>query len=118
MLVATATTYFFAAALATDCAVPRDCIFFHHLENCALRVGDLKLVRAGKAAPWEFYDLATDRCEQHDLAAAQPEKVKELAARWEQLEAEFRKQAGPPEPGNKGKRKKQKAAKPGDPRED
>ena len=108
----------FAAALATDCAVPRDCIFFHHLENCALRVGDLKLVRAGKAAPWEFYDLATDRCEQHDLAAAQPEKVKELAARWEQLEAEFRKQAGPPEPGNKGKRKKQKAAKPGDPRED
>jgi hypothetical protein len=26
----------------------RDYIYFHHLDNCALCVGDLKLVRAGK----------------------------------------------------------------------
>jgi arylsulfatase len=98
----------FAAALAQDCALPRDCIFFHHLDNCALRVGDRKLVRAGKEAPWELYDLATDRCEQHDLAAAQPEKVQELAARWEKLEADYRKQAGPLPPEEKQRKKKQK----------
>ena len=33
--------------------------------------------------PWELYDLAHDRTETHDLAAAQPDKVKELAAAWQ-----------------------------------
>ena len=33
--------------------------------------------------PWELYDMATDRTEMHNLADKQPEKVKELAARWE-----------------------------------
>ncbi len=95
----------FAAALGRDCPVPRDYIYFHHMDNSALRIGDLKLVRAGKDEPWELYDLATDRGEQHNLAAAQPGKVKELVARWEQLEADFRKQAGPSPAGGKGKKK-------------
>jgi arylsulfatase len=87
----------FAAALASDRTSPRDYIYFHHLDNCALRVGDLKLVRAGKDAPWELYDLATDRCEQRDLAGQQPGKVRQLSARWEKLETKFRAQGGPPE---------------------
>jgi arylsulfatase A-like enzyme len=48
-----------------------------------VRVGDWKLVRKGAAGPWELYDLARDRTEMNDLAAAQPEKAKALAATWE-----------------------------------
>ena len=32
---------------------------------------------------WELYDLASDRTEIRDLAAAQPERVRELAGAWE-----------------------------------
>lgn len=58
-------------------------LFWEHEGNAAVRHGDLKLVRTGRNGPWELYDLKTDRTEQHDLAAAQPEKVKELAAEWQ-----------------------------------
>ena len=33
--------------------------------------------------PWELYDMEKDRAELNDLAAAQPEKAKELAAQWD-----------------------------------
>jgi len=52
----------------------------------ALRDGDWKLVRhpgGGQAGPWQLFDLATDVSEQNDLAARQPERVAELAAKWE-----------------------------------
>ena len=32
----------------------------------------------------ELYDLEADRTERHDLAAQQPEIVRELAAKWDQ----------------------------------
>ena len=34
-------------------------------------------------AEWELYDLRTDPTEMHDLAAAHPERVQELAAAWD-----------------------------------
>ena len=37
---------------------------------------------AGK--PWELYDLSCDRAEMNDLAAKQPERVKEMSAQWNQ----------------------------------
>ena len=49
----------------------------------------MKIVAAGKNAPWELYDLKTDRCEENDLAAQQPDLVQKLAAQWEQHKAEF-----------------------------
>ena len=58
-------------------------LFWEHEGNAAVRMGDLKLVRTGRNGPWELYDVKADRTEQHDLAAAQPEKVKELAAEWQ-----------------------------------
>ena len=58
-------------------------LFWEHEGNAAVRHGDLKLVRTGRNGVWELYDLKADRTEQHDLAAAQPEKVKELAAEWQ-----------------------------------
>jgi arylsulfatase A-like enzyme len=53
--------------------------------NNAVRRGNLKLVRIGKAAP-ELYDLSVDISESKNLAAEKPEVVKELAAaiaEWE-----------------------------------
>jgi len=58
-------------------------LFWEHEGNAAVRLGDMKLVRTGRNGPWELNDLKTDRTEQHDLAAAQPEKVTELATEWQ-----------------------------------
>ena len=63
--------------------IERDAIFWEHEGNAAVRVGDMKLVRFGRNGAWELYDLAKDRTEQNDLAAAHSEKVKEFAAKWE-----------------------------------
>jgi arylsulfatase A-like enzyme len=82
-------------AFSRDGAVQRDYVFWHHERNRALRVGDWKLVSARlDADQWSLYHLATDRAESHDLAAREPERVRELAARWQQLEDGFRRDAG------------------------
>jgi arylsulfatase len=67
--------------------VERESLWWLHEGNRAIRVGDWKLVSAGKGGAWELYDLAKDRAETKDLAGEMPEKVKELAARWEALTA-------------------------------
>ena len=69
-------------ALAKDETIARDSLWWLHEGNRAVRVGDWKLV-AAKDDPWELYDLKTDRAEQHNLAAKQPDKVKELAQVWQ-----------------------------------
>jgi arylsulfatase len=63
--------------------IQRDALFWEHEGNAAVRVGDWKLVRLGRNGPWELYDLKADRTELHDLALAQPERAKELAAKWD-----------------------------------
>ncbi|MFM7243287.1 MAG: arylsulfatase [Planctomycetaceae bacterium] len=60
----------------------RDAIFWEHEGNAAVRVGDLKLVRSGRDGPWELYNLAADRTEQHDLVAERPADAADLAATW------------------------------------
>jgi arylsulfatase len=62
--------------------VDRDAIYWEHEGNRAVRVGDLKLV-AKHGQPWSLYDVAKDRVESNDLAAKMPEKVKELAAKYD-----------------------------------
>lgn len=47
----------------------------------AIRIGDLKAVRAGKK--WELYDLGKDPTEMKDLSATMPDKAKEMGAMWE-----------------------------------
>jgi arylsulfatase A-like enzyme len=81
-------------AFAKDGTVNHEFIYFHHLDNRAIRVGDWKLVAKGKDGPWELYDLKTDRCEQKDLAEQYPEKVRELSSLWHTCEDRFRSQAG------------------------
>lgn len=50
------------------------------------RLGDWKIVWGKRqAAPvaWQLFDLSKDPAEQHDLAAEQPAKLKELAEAWQ-----------------------------------
>jgi arylsulfatase len=68
---------------ARDGSVSHDYFWWYHEDNRAVRVGDWKLVSAGKASPWELYDLRTDRCEMKDLARQQPERVGELEKVWQ-----------------------------------
>jgi arylsulfatase len=57
-------------------------IFWEHEGNRAVRDGSWKLV-ARNGGAWELYDMRTDRTEQSDLAAIQPDLVRQLAASWE-----------------------------------
>jgi len=57
-------------------------IFWEHEGNKAVRLGHWKLV-AKHNRPWELYDIAADRPEAHDLAAKEPDRVKELAVAWD-----------------------------------
>jgi len=92
-------------AFARDGAVTRDGLFFHHEGNRALRVGDYKLVSAREDGDaWELYNLGSDRCEQHDLAARQPDRVRGMAAQWQRMQDGFVRDAGStgePGPGAK-----------------
>jgi arylsulfatase len=82
-------------------AVDREAIYWEHEGNAAVRVGDLKLVRAGRTGAWELYDLAADRTEQHDLAAERPAEVAALAARWQSWAERVHAEPAPERPKKK-----------------
>lgn len=75
--------------LAKDNSVPHEYLWWYHIGNRALRVGDWKLVAADQS-PWELYDLRSDRSETRNLAAREPERVRELERAWVQHMEEFR----------------------------
>jgi arylsulfatase len=66
-----------------DRPIDRDAIYWEHEGNRAVRAGDWKLVAKGPGGKWELYNIPADRAEANDLAAKQPEKVKELRQKWE-----------------------------------
>lgn len=72
----------FTSAFVKDAPQPGRMIWWLHEGNRALRVGDWKIVAAGKDARWELYNLKVDRAESKNLAGQMPEKVRELAALW------------------------------------
>lgn len=85
--------------LDRDVVIPREYLYWHHEGNRALRVGDWKVVsEAENNATWELYNLRTDRIESNDLAGQHPERVREMAALWDRLDAEFRRHSGHQEP--------------------
>ena len=78
-----------APAFQRDGTAPHEYLYFNHIHNRAIRVDDWKLIATGIDGPWELYDLSTDRCEQKNLAAAQPERARKLAAMWAERDTDF-----------------------------
>ena len=78
-----------APALRKDGGAPHPFLYFNHNHNRAVRVGDWKLIATGDDGPWELYDLSRDRSELHNLAGAQPERVRQMAALWKEKEDTF-----------------------------
>jgi arylsulfatase len=74
-------------------SINREFIFWEHEGNRALRTGNWKLVSktqknktfsAADENAWELYDMENDPSETKNLAVSYPEKVKAMAAIWEQ----------------------------------
>ena len=93
---------------ASDAIPPRAPLWWLHDGHRALRVDDWKLVSL-QDGPWELYNLKTDPGEQHNLAAAHPERVRDMTDRWQRQTEELMALAGtpaasrqsPPEPKDK-----------------
>ncbi|QEL20146.1 arylsulfatase [Limnoglobus roseus] len=81
------------SVFAKDGPVPRGSIWWAHEGNRALRVGDWKIVAAGKANAWELYDVSADPTETKDRAKDHPEKVREMAALWQKQFDDYAAQA-------------------------
>ena len=62
---------------------PNHPIFWEHVGNRAVRIGDWKLV-AEFQKPWELYDLSKDRAEMNNLVKKYPDKAAEMAATWQE----------------------------------
>ena len=64
-------------------------VYWEHEGNRAVRDGRWKLVNRynGRPGPWELYDMIADRTELTDLAAAKPDKLRELAGLHESWSA-------------------------------
>lgn len=62
-----------------------DTLFWRLGRKNALRHGDWKLIRDGGA--WQLFDLAHDIAETTDLAAREPDRVRELSAEWDRWNA-------------------------------
>ena len=63
--------------------ITREYLAWEHEGNRAIREGAWKLVSFANA-PWELYNMDADRVEMHDLAGSEPERVKTMAAKWEE----------------------------------
>ena len=83
--------------IGTNTAAPHQFLYWRFGKQMAIRSGDWKLVRPSMS-PGEYLEIATtsmlfnlrvDVAEQNDLAAAQPDRVRELQAAWDKWNAEL-----------------------------
>lgn len=70
---------------------PHNVFFWRQGNRTALRQGDWKIVRHGRKQPgaWELYNLEIDLSEKDNRAAAEPERLAELKAVWERMDAKM-----------------------------
>ena len=59
-------------------------LFFEHEGNRAVREGDWKLVAKGIRGKWQLYYIPDDRTETNNLASQHPNRLKKMAAQYEQ----------------------------------
>ena len=64
--------------------IDRGPLYWEHEGSRAIRVGKWKAVAVNATGRWELYDIDADRTELHDLAAKQPERLKDMVRQWEQ----------------------------------
>lgn len=69
---------------------PHEVLFWRFGQQWAVRKGDWKLTKLANE-PVKLFNLAKDPGEKNDLAAEQPEKVKDLEATWEKWNAQLSK---------------------------
>jgi arylsulfatase A-like enzyme len=70
-------------------SAPHEALYWRFHQQRAIRQGEWKLVLGNQSAAWELYNLADDIGEQHDLAAQEPGRARELTALWESWNAEL-----------------------------
>lgn len=63
--------------------VGHEVLYWNAPQNQAIRVGPWKLVNAGRGKPWELYNLDTDGTETQDVRDKHPQRVQDMAARWQ-----------------------------------
>jgi arylsulfatase len=61
-----------------------EALFNEHFGARYARQGAWKLVSVSNDSTWHLYNLAVDRTETNDLAAQQPDKVRQLDSLWRQ----------------------------------
>ena len=66
----------------------REALFWRFGVQFAVRQGDWKLVKASRDMQPALFNLAADLGEKNDLAAQQPDKVKQLQALWDSWNAQ------------------------------
>jgi arylsulfatase len=76
-------------AFGRDGTVQHEELWWEHEGNRAIRMGDWKLVAAGRDRSWELYNLANDRSEMENRAVEHPARVRKLAERWQKRREEF-----------------------------
>ena len=57
-------------------------LLWEHEGSRAIRIGKWKLVSLPDV-PWELYDMDADRVEMNNLTGSQPERVREMTAKWD-----------------------------------
>ena len=69
---------------------PDEVFAFEQSGNRSVRQGDWKIVwdRGLPEAErrWQLFDIGADPAEQHDLSAAEPERLAQLIAAWERYD--------------------------------
>jgi arylsulfatase len=63
---------------------PHEALYWNAPRNQAIRMGPWKLVNASRGSPWELYNLDSDGTETQDLKEKYPQRVRDMAARWQE----------------------------------
>jgi arylsulfatase A-like enzyme len=64
-------------------------LWWQHEGNRALRQGNWKIVAAGEDAPWELYDVSSDRSETVNQSQAQSDRTAKMSAHWKAMHDQF-----------------------------